>query len=44
MTMSPQPAHMGPHTITVTTKEEGRSQKLENVAFGDVILCSGQVS
>lgn len=38
--MDPQPASTG-NTLTVSTST-GRTQKLSNVAFGDVILCSGQ--
>lgn len=30
----------GPHTVTITGKD--RSQKLQNVLFGDVWLCGGQ--
>ena len=38
--MDAQPASSG-KTITITSSS-GRSQRLVNVAFGDVVLCSGQ--
>ena len=38
--MDPQPAGSGMN-LTVSTKS-GRSQVLSNIAFGDVVLCSGQ--
>ena len=40
VTLDPQQAGAG-KTITVSTKS-GNSQTLKNVAFGDVVLCSGQ--
>lgn len=39
--LDPQPASAG-HTITVTT--QAGSATLQNIAFGDVFLCSGQAS
>ena len=40
VTLDPQQAGAG-KTITVSTNS-GNSQTLKNVAFGDVVLCSGQ--
>jgi sialate O-acetylesterase len=39
--LPPRDASIGPHTLTLTGSESG-SVTLQNVAFGDVFLCSGQ--
>jgi sialate O-acetylesterase len=39
--LPPRDASVGPHTLTLTGSESG-SVTLQNVAFGDVFLCSGQ--